>query len=143
MKTHGNSYVKGSCKNRVKPPNENPIFSSSELLDKIKEVAIEFTIPDYLRKVVYFLFQDDKLVYVGKSEKYHIYDRCRSHAKSKKFNKVLVIPLHTEDNAIDTEQAFINVTSPKYNKYRSTDAFILNKNEDVLSAVYYVGRKQI
>lgn len=70
------------------------------------------------KDIIYFLLQDDEVVYVGQSK-----SGCKrpyEHLSSKQFNKIMVV--NCDEKGLDRlEDFFIRKYSPKYNK-------ILNNN---------------
>ena len=65
---------------------------------------------------IYFLLNDDEIVYVGISE--DVYTRIAKHRKEgkKKFNRVTVFQVEDEKLRSDLEVEYIVHLAPKYNK---------------------------
>lgn len=67
-------------------------------------------------KGIYFLYDDDELVYIGKTT-YSAANRLSSHMKStKRFNKVIVYEIPNEADIAIAEICLIIEYNPKYNK---------------------------
>lgn len=65
---------------------------------------------------VYFLIEDGRVVYVGKSSS--LQGRITTHIEDKKsFTRVLYIECKTEEDALDLEAAFIHALKPSLNKH--------------------------
>lgn len=83
-----------------------------------------------LKSCIYFLFQDDELVYIGKSE--NVKSRLTDHTKSSKiFNSYAYInPRNFEQKIEQIEGAYIKKYKPKYNVYylSSCDATLASVN---------------
>jgi hypothetical protein len=84
--------------------------------------------------LVYFLLQDDEVVYVGQTSVG--LSRPFSH-NDKKFNLVKVLPCSI-DKLNETEDFYIEKYKPKYNKCRNYSAvYSLNKVKTLIREYYY------
>lgn len=89
---------------------------------------------------VYFLVEDDEVVYVGQST--NPAARIPDHAQHKKFTRVYMVPV--PPSALDeVEGALIRTLKPKYNFWgrgrgaqRKRSPGNANKDETVLAAIY-------
>ena len=75
---------------------------------------------------VYFLINDNKVVYVGQS--LNVYSRIKEHEKDKKFDRVLYM-LADIKNLQEVERKYINALLPKYNNDPLTKR--LKENTDI------------
>lgn len=76
--------------------------------------SISLPVQDFLKSFfIYFLFQDDVVVYVGQTN--DVFTRIKTHAEWKVFNRVSVISVPESDLNI-AEEFYINMLKPKYNK---------------------------
>ena len=64
---------------------------------------------------IYFLIDNNKIVYCGKTKK--MYERIWSHIrdKGKKFDRYFFIPMSAKESD-DAEKVYISKFQPKYNK---------------------------
>lgn len=75
------------------------------------------TIDEYL---IYFLIDDDAIVYIGKTTEGGLFGRLRDHQKDKRFDSYFVIAnIEADEHAIQMERGFISLIRPKYNKAES------------------------
>ena len=83
---------------------------------EIIENSIE--IPNYMRQIsgVYFLLQDDVIVYVGKSENITLRLMTHIREKSKSFNKYYYIYYDNINEMSFMEAYYIMLLKPLYNK---------------------------
>jgi len=92
---------------------------------------------DYLKRTgIYFLFKDDVVVYVGKSN-YSIQQRLFTHKLNKKFDYAKYIQVNRMVDLNNAEYVYINLFNPFYNKTL--------KNNDYFDAVRsgYKAKKDI
>lgn len=123
-------YSKGNCKKCVAIRNKsnNKIRSNvtSEMTKVIEDVYPikfnknlykEFTIETaiYNKLVIYFLINNDSLVYVGKSNS-NVLSRIQSHISDKIFNQVRYISVSTQKALDEYEIKYITKYKPKFNK---------------------------
>jgi predicted GIY-YIG superfamily endonuclease len=66
---------------------------------------------------VYFLINDNRVVYVGKSV--NVYSRIKDHEKDKKFDRTLYMIVDV-NNLAEVERKYINALLPKYNNDQIT-----------------------
>jgi hypothetical protein len=141
-------YAKGNCKKCINNNNKkrNAIRSgiTSEMAKAIKDVyrpnfstesykqvTIEAVIKETRRNrncFIYFLVNDDNLVYVGKSNN-GILGRINSHIKDKDFDSAYYVAISSEELLDEYERKYIVKYKPKYNKqlfYRDVPMNILD-----------------
>ncbi len=75
----------------------------------------KYQIPKKHNKGLYFLFQDDVIVYVGKSIT-NITNRLNTHTTDKKFNYIEIYSMTNESDIAIMEMYFIVKHKPIYNK---------------------------
>lgn len=81
--------------------------------------------------VVYGLFQDSNLVYIGKSTNLHL--RLSQHARDKEFNSYSYIEVDTEKEMGELESILIMFCKPYYNKELPVVRFMnLKKVKDII-----------
>ena len=130
-------YSSGHCKECVRKRNkltneEKKAYNKSETIYKSygkirkpkfrKEAYSRLTIESVIEEFsnhkyyfIYFLLKDNKVVYVGQSNK-NVLDRISSHLKDKVFDEVYYKSFSVE-NVMDTyEKKFIMKYRPKFNK---------------------------
>lgn len=69
----------------------------------------------YKGNIIYKLLDNDKIVYIGKSEN-NLFQRIDSHKKDKIFNKIEIINFSSKTLMSMGEIYFINKYKPKYNR---------------------------
>lgn len=73
--------------------------------------------PTQSKYVLYFLLQENEIVYIGKSDTKNYLGRIRSHKKNKQFDCYHVMPLDmNERDALSFETGLISSIRPIYNK---------------------------
>lgn len=130
-------YSSGHCKECIRKRNklkneERKAYNKTETLHKnygkirkpkfrkeaYSRLTIESVIEDFSNHkyyFIYFLIKDNKVVYVGQSNK-NVLDRISSHLKDKVFDEVYYKSFSVE-NVMDTyEKKFIMKYRPKFNK---------------------------
>lgn len=83
---------------------------------KALNYQVPLSVVDY---VVYFLFDDDELVYIGSTNQ--IFSRLCSHIRRDfNFNRYYIIGFHPDDNINfrEAEKAYIHLLNPRENKQR-------------------------
>jgi len=71
---------------------------------------------DYIKKTgIYFLFKENIVVYVGKSN-YSIEQRLLTHKNNKKYDYAKYIQIDRTVDLNDAEYVYINLFNPFYNK---------------------------
>ena len=126
-------YKSGHCKDCIKNTNSKINKKRSELVQKYlnyekagkekvyfnKENYSQFNIRDILSshkdKFIYFLLNNDELVYIGKSNG-GLLGRLNSHIKDKKFNDVYIRPVLDAKSLDKYEKKWIEKYRPKLNK---------------------------
>ena len=66
-------------------------------------------------KFLYFLFDDDELVYVGQTQT-HPLARCKQHEKEKVFNGLYFLEVGQQVDLVELEHVLIQYYTPKYNE---------------------------
>lgn len=131
-------YSQGNCKqcvrrrNKISNDKRNANYNKTEVIHKNygkirkpkfrKEAYSRLTIESVIEEFsnhkyyfIYFLLKDNKVVYVGQSNK-NVLDRISSHLKDKVFDEVYYKSFSVE-NVMDTyEKKFIMKYRPKFNK---------------------------
>lgn len=109
-----NAYSKERSR-RIELENELRIAtrpaSAPGLLDEQTIVSIAREFPVICG--VYFLVDDNEIVYVGKSA--NVYKRACQHLTEKTWTKIAVLPI-PQDRLDEVEQAYINHFAPRLNK---------------------------
>ena len=84
---------------------------------------------DYIKETgIYFLFKDDVVVYVGKSN-YSVRQRLLTHKLDKKFDYAKYISISRTVDLNNAEYVYINLLNPFYNKtLKNNDYFDVVKN---------------
>ena len=80
-----------------------------------KQTGLEYDYCYYRKKGIYFLMNNNEVVYVGMSN-YSIHNRLNEHIKTKKFDNVFFIDLKNSNTLDVAEYVYINIFNPKYNK---------------------------
>lgn len=94
--------------------------SYKQLLDRINQAAINIHRSKERASGIYFLLQDNELVYIGQSNNCgrRIYDHLTENVKA--FNRACYLPIDEADLS-DIESALINVFRPKLNRQFGRD----------------------
>jgi len=126
-------YSSGHCKYCVKKRTEKFNKKRSDLgqeylnYEKIGSEKVDFNKDDYTKfnlteilsssknKYIYFLLQDDILVYIGKSYG-NLLSRLNSHIKDKEFNEVYLKSVYDSKSLDKFERKWIEKYRPKLNK---------------------------
>lgn len=110
-----NKYLKKSKNNAIRYDIICSLFLRRRFL-KLKNAELCKFIKEFLPRnyVVYKLYADEELVYVGVSCDVH--NRISTHHRDKNFNKVVVCAKNTKEEALNLENTLIHNHLPKYNK---------------------------
>lgn len=96
-----------------------PVFLTPKTLDemglpdKAEIIAAASPVPKTLSGV-YFLIEDDEIVYVGQSG--NVIARLQTHLLTKKFNKIAILPCEEKERAT-IEAKYIHLFQPKLNDF--------------------------
>ena len=83
------------------------------ILSYVRSFNAQFLIDGFETPVVYFLFKDDKLVYIGQTKQ--VLKRLHEHRKSKNFDRFSFVVCKTIEDAYTIEQELIEYVKPKLN----------------------------
>lgn len=105
-------------KEEILHKNHNKIRKPDFSKEAYSRLTIESVIEDFSNQkyyFIYFLLKDNKVVYVGQSNK-NVLDRINNHLKDKVFDEVYYKSFSVENVMDEYEKKFIMKYRPKFNK---------------------------
>jgi len=84
---------------------------------KIKKSKLNYFPLSYIdsgQKFIYFLYLNNELVYIGKTN--NVMSRVSQHKNDKKFNKIYFRSINHKFNIHNLEECLIYLIRPKYNR---------------------------